>query len=96
MVNNDTSTDDVDIVANSINYTLEPGEAQRFIWDGSAWIAVEAVDASDITAVPFGTITGTNVQTQITQVDTRITALPVKTTVGTTGAYLTISSAIAA
>ena len=94
VVNDDISTNVIDIVANSINYTLEPWEAQRFIWDGSVWIAVEAVDASDITAVPFGTITWTNVQTQITQVDTRITALPVPKTVGTTGNYLTINAAV--
>lgn len=66
VVNNDTSTDNIDV--NGI--TLEPGEAQQYIWDGSAWIAVEAVDASDMTFTPAGDIAATNVQEAIEELDT--------------------------
>jgi hypothetical protein len=66
VVNNDTSTDNIDV--NGI--TLEPGEAQGYIWDGSAWIAIEAVDASDITFTPAGDIAATNIQDAIEELDT--------------------------
>ena len=52
--------------------TLSAGEAQRFIWDGSTWIAVTAVDADDITFTPAGTIVATNVQAAIEEVDARL------------------------
>ena len=65
VVNNDTSTDNIDV--NSI--TLEPGEAQSFIWDGSAWIPVEAVDAADITFTPSGDLVAVNVQDAIDELD---------------------------
>lgn len=66
VVNNDTSTDNIDV--NGI--TLEPGEAQQYIWDGSVWIPVEAVDAADITFVPAGDIAATNVQAALEELDT--------------------------
>jgi len=37
VVNNDTSTNDQDVVANTVTFTITPGEAQSFIWDGTAW-----------------------------------------------------------
>ena len=37
VVNNDTSTNSIPIVANSVTFTVTPGEAQMFIWDGTAW-----------------------------------------------------------
>uniref|UniRef100_A0A6M3JYE7 Uncharacterized protein n=2 Tax=viral metagenome TaxID=1070528 RepID=A0A6M3JYE7_9ZZZZ len=49
--------------------TLSAGEAQRFIWDGTAWIPVTAVDADDITFTPAGTIVATNVQAAIEELD---------------------------
>ena len=65
VVNNDTSSDP--IAVNGID--LAVGVAQRFVWDGSAWIAVEAVDAGDITNIPAGTIVATNVQAAIDELD---------------------------
>jgi len=37
VVNDDTSTHSIPFVANSVTFTLTPGEGQCFIWDGSAW-----------------------------------------------------------
>ena len=50
--------------------TLSAGEAQKFIWDGSAWVAVTAVDADDITLTPTGDIVATDVQAGIAELDT--------------------------
>jgi len=61
VVNNDSSTSAINI--NGIN--LLPKEAQRFIWDGTAWVPVTAVDAEDITFVPSGGMTATTVQAAI-------------------------------
>jgi hypothetical protein len=41
VVNNDTSTDNVPVVANSVTFTVTPGESQSFIWDGTAWGPVD-------------------------------------------------------
>ena len=49
--------------------TMSAGEAQRFIWDGSAWVAVTAVDADDIAFTPAGGISATEVQAAIEEVD---------------------------
>jgi len=49
--------------------TLSAGEAQKFIWDGSAWIAVTAVDADDIPATPHGDIIATNVQAYLDELE---------------------------
>lgn len=49
--------------------TMAAGEAQRFIWDGSAWGAVTAVDADDIAFTPAGDIVATDVQAAIEEVD---------------------------
>jgi hypothetical protein len=37
VINDDDSTYDLPVVANSVTFTLTPGEGQCFIWDGSAW-----------------------------------------------------------
>ncbi len=37
VTNNDTSTHDLSVIANSDTYTLGAGESQMFIWDGSKW-----------------------------------------------------------
>ena len=42
VINNDTSTHNIDING----YTLEPGEAQAWIWDGTAWCALEAFEGA--------------------------------------------------
>lgn len=49
--------------------TLSASEAQRFIWDGSAWVATNAVDADDITLTPVGDIVATDVQAGIAELD---------------------------
>lgn len=66
VVNNDTSSDD--IAVEGIN--LEAGRAQRYVWDGTAWVPVEAVDMGDITNIPAGTIVATNGQAAINELDT--------------------------
>jgi len=37
VINNDTSSSNQTIKANGVDFVLTPGEAQSFIWDGSAW-----------------------------------------------------------
>lgn len=65
VVNNDTSTDNIDIIGAS-TVTLTPGEAQQFMWDGSAWIHVTGVDADEITYNPaISYLSATNVQSAI-------------------------------
>ena len=49
--------------------TLSAGEAQKFLWDGSAWIAVTAVDADDIAATPHGDIAATEVQAYLDELE---------------------------
>ncbi|MFA5378014.1 MAG: hypothetical protein WC455_19845 [Dehalococcoidia bacterium] len=48
VINNDTSTDSIPVVANSVTYTITPGEAQNFVWDGTAWGPYDL----GITAIP--------------------------------------------
>jgi len=50
------------------NITLSNREAQTFVWSGSTWMAVEAVDAEDISFTPTPTITSTDVQAAIVEV----------------------------
>ena len=57
-----------DIQVNGI--TMTDGEAQWFIWDGASWVAIEAVDADDITFTPTGDISATNVQAMGAELDT--------------------------
>jgi hypothetical protein len=51
------------------NITLNNGEAQTFVWSGSIWVAVQAVDADDITFTPTASITSTDVQSAIVEVE---------------------------
>ena len=37
VINNDTSNNNLSVVANSVTFVLTPGEGQCFLWDGSAW-----------------------------------------------------------
>ena len=65
VVNNDTSTDNIDIIGAS-TVTLVPGEAEKFMWDGSAWIHITGVDADEITYNPAASyITETNIQAML-------------------------------
>lgn len=48
VVNNDTSTHSIPIVANSVTFTITAGEAQSFIWDGAQWGPTDM----GITAIP--------------------------------------------
>ena len=48
VVNNDTSTNTVPVVANSISYTIAIGSGMSFIWDGSKWMPT----SMGITSIP--------------------------------------------
>lgn len=48
VVNNDTSTNTVPVVANSVTYTIAVGTGQSFVWDGSKWMPT----SMGITAIP--------------------------------------------
>jgi len=48
VINNDTSTHNLSVVANGVTFTLTPGEGQCFIWDVSAWGPTDL----GITAIP--------------------------------------------
>ena len=62
VVNNDTSTDNIDIIGNT-TITVEPGHSQAFMYDGSAWIHISSVDADEITYNPAASyLSDTNVQ----------------------------------
>ena len=41
VVNNDTSTDTIDVVGAS-TVTLDPGKAVKFLWDGDVWVASDS------------------------------------------------------
>jgi len=59
VANNDTSTDPITV--NGV--VLAVGEAQKFFWDGSAWLTLEAVSASQISITDAGNIiTATEVE----------------------------------
>ena len=66
VVNNDTSTNAITVNGTS----LAIASSRAYIWDGSAWVVVTPVTASQITNVPAGGIAGTTVQTAINELDT--------------------------
>ena len=37
VINNDTSTNNIAVIANTVSFTITPGEAQSFVWDSTAW-----------------------------------------------------------
>ena len=49
--------------------TISAGEAQRYIFGGSVWIPVTAIDADDIAAVPHGDISAIKVQTYLNELE---------------------------
>lgn len=62
VVNNDTSVENETVIANSVSFTITPGEAQSFIWDGSAWGPTDI----GITAIPVIPLQGGTGLTTIT------------------------------
>jgi hypothetical protein len=54
VLNNDTSTHSIPIVANSVTYTLGVGKGLTFIWDGSKWLPTDL----GITSIPVVVIQG--------------------------------------
>ena len=65
VVNDVGSSDPININA----VALAAGNARWYIWDGAAWDTVSAVTAADVTFVPHRTITSTNVQAAIQELD---------------------------
>ena len=62
VINNDTSALSFDVIG-ARTITIDPGEAEQFMWDGDAWIHITAADAEDITFNPAsGYLSTTNVQ----------------------------------
>ncbi len=61
------STGENTIEVNGI--TMSDGEAQWFIWNGSSWTAISAVDAEDISFTPVDDIVATNSQSAIAEVN---------------------------
>ena len=54
VVNNDTSESNQTVKANGVDFTLTPGEAQSFIWDGTAWGPIDL----GITEIPVKVVQG--------------------------------------
>jgi len=63
--NNDTSSDNILIN----NILLSPGEAQKFLFDGTVWVLLSAIDAKDISIIPSRNIKDTNVKDAIYNLD---------------------------
>lgn len=62
------------IIVNSV--VIEPGEAQKFFWDGSTWVTLEAVSADQISFTPAGNILATDVQAAIEAADQNAGEVP--------------------
>ena len=63
VVNNDTSTNNLSVVANSVTFTIAPGKALSFVWDGTAWGPTDiGITAIPVTVAQGGTgrATGTS------------------------------------
>ena len=54
VANNDTSTNSIAAIAGGVSFTITAGEAQSFIWDGSAWGPMDM----GITDIPVKVIQG--------------------------------------
>lgn len=54
VINNDTSSNNLSVVANGVTFVLTPGEGQCFLWDGSAWWPTDL----GITEIPVLTTQG--------------------------------------
>ena len=56
VVNNDTSTDPINIISGSGTHILTVGQAETFVWDGSAWGQVDiGIDSIPVKVVQGGT-----------------------------------------
>jgi len=69
VVNNDTSSDSINVIDWTKIITLEPWEAHKYIWDWTSWIAITAIDAWDINFIPYWGISSINVQDAIQELD---------------------------
>jgi hypothetical protein len=70
VVNDDSSTHSFDVIG-ARTITIDPGEAEQYMYDGDAWIHITAADAEDITfnpAVSWATLT--NIQSAWDEVHT--------------------------
>jgi len=63
VVNKATSTNDITVNG----MIVDVGFAQTFIWTGVTWVPISETDASDITFIPYGAVTATDVQGAIEQ-----------------------------
>ena len=54
VINNDTSTYSIPVVANGFTFTITPGEGQCFLWDGTAWGPIDL----GITEIPVKVVQG--------------------------------------
>ncbi|MBC8551257.1 MAG: LamG domain-containing protein, partial [Candidatus Brocadiales bacterium] len=62
VINDDSSTHSFNVVG-ARTITIDPGEAEQYMYDGTAWIHITAADAEDITYNPATSyLTDTNVQ----------------------------------
>jgi hypothetical protein len=65
VVNDDSSSHSFDVIG-ARTITIDPGEAEQYMWDGDAWIHITAADAEDITFNPaVSYLSDTNVQSAI-------------------------------
>ena len=62
-------------IFNGLNPTvLEPGQGQRYYWDGAAWDLLSSIDADEVTFVPYGGVTDENVQDALETVIDKFTS----------------------
>lgn len=56
VINNDTSTDSIDVISASGTHTLAVGQVETFIWDGSAWNQIDVgIDSIPVKVIQGGT-----------------------------------------
>jgi len=65
VANDNDSTDSITV--NTI--VIQPGEAQKYFWDLTAWLTLEAISASQISATPHGAIAATQVQAYLDELE---------------------------
>jgi hypothetical protein len=84
-----TSTNSVPVVANSVTYTVTPGEAQSFIWDGTEWGPIDL----GITSIPVPVSQGgTGASSASITAFNNITGFTASGTTGTTSTNLVFST----
>lgn len=66
VVNAGDSTDPIDVIGGSATITLQPGEAQKFIWDKVGWTTGTGIDAGEIDYNPASVyLSTTNLQSTL-------------------------------